>query len=668
MKSKEWKIPYSRPFVSPQLKKAGFGPLLTSVLAVKGIQSPEDAHRLLGGGDELITEPSLLSGMDRAAARLRSAIENGETVAVYGDYDVDGITSTCLVTDYLMSRGLRCIPYIPDRSDEGYGLNCEAVKSLRDQGVTLLVSVDCGITAVEEADYARSIGMDMIITDHHECRDCSLPRAYAVIDPKQDGDECPNKDLAGVGVALKLVCACDGNDKKIIGRYADLAAVGTIADVMPLTGENRYLVKAGLKKLARSPRPGFSAILRESCIDAKKLSASTVGFSLAPRLNAAGRLSQADLAGKLLMCTDEKKASEMAAKLCELNRERQNIETQIWEEAQAMLDGKTPDGPIVLASENWHQGVIGIAASRLSEQYSVPAVMICLSGDTGKGSCRSFGGFNLFDALSACSEHLLGFGGHALAAGLTIERSKLDDFRRAFSDYYRANPPEEQPAVSCDLLIKDSSVLSLENIKELDKLEPYGSGNPRPVMCLSGAELESAVNVGGGRHLKLRAGLGRRSFEGIFFSHTAEELGVRRGDVVDIAFSPQINDFRGKVSVQLLVCALRKHRPETLCRAVLRKDDDFIWAASQYCPERRDFVRVWRSLGRNFRVRDDAESVMAQCPEGMMPETFCICLMTLLEAGLLKSSDGGIFGAVCSRIEGKADLEGSSIIRALRSA
>lgn len=667
MKSKEWKIPYRKPLISEELENADFGPLLRAVLAVRGVSSEKEARALIDSGPEILHEPLLMKGMEKGVMRLRKAIAMGETVAVYGDYDVDGITSTCLVTDYLCSKRLKCIPYIPDRTDEGYGLNCDAVKLLHDKGVTLLISVDCGITAVEEAEYASSMGMDMIITDHHECKDGSIPNALTVIDPKQDGDSYPNENLAGVGVALKLVCACEGNAEKIINRYSDLAAVGTIADVMPLTDENRYLVRLGLKKLERSPRPGFAAIFREACINRKKLSASTVGFSLAPRLNAAGRLCQTDIAEQLLMCCDEKEAERLAAKLCELNRERQNIETQIWEEAQAALEGKTPEGPIVLASENWHQGVIGIAASKLSEQYSVPAIMICLNGNTGKGSCRSFGGFNLFEALSACSEHLLSFGGHALAAGLTVEKDKLDDFRAALTDYYKKNKPEAPPAVSCDLLIPDSSLLSIENVRELDKLEPYGSGNPQPVMCIAGAQLESAADVGGGRHMKLRVSFGEHSFDGIFFTHTVNELGIKKGDMLDIAFSPQINEFRGRVSVQLLVYGLRKHESEELCLGILNKDSTYAWGAASFCPDRRDFVKIWRGLGRNFQVGTDLSALLSQKPAGMADEKYCICLMAFMETGLLKSRDGGIYNAVCSKIEGKADLEGSSIIRTLRA-
>lgn len=667
MKCKEWKIPYSVPEISPLLEASPYGPLLTEVLAAKGIKTVKEAHELIEGGEELFFDPMGMTDMDKAVKRLRQAISAHETVAVYGDYDVDGITATCLVTDYLSGKGLNCIPYIPDRGDEGYGLNCDAVKLLHEQGVTLLISVDCGITAVKEAEYAKELGMDMIITDHHECRDGDLPDSLALIDCKQPGDSYPNPDLCGVGVALKLCCAAEGDSHKILKRYCDLVAVGTIADVMPLTGENRYLVRKGLNKLKTAPRPGFSALLKEAGIERKNVSAGTVGFSLAPRLNAAGRLCQADVAENLLMCRTEQDAEKYAARLCEMNRERQDIEMNILNEAEGIMENKEPVAPIVLASENWHQGVIGIVASKLAEQYSVPAIMVCLNDDVGKGSCRSYGSFNLFEALSACSEHLLGFGGHALAAGLTIEKSKLNDFRAALAEYYKNNRPVDPPAVQCDLLITEPSVLSIENVKELDRLEPYGNANPRPVMCMIGAELESYMEVGGGRHLKIRAKLGDRSFDGIFFSHTAKELGLHHGDMVDIAFSPQINEFRGHTSVQLLVTAMRAHEPEELCRAILEKDRNYLKGASVFCPERPDFVRVWRGLKEDFKVKSHIEGILSQRPFGMAPEKFCICLMTLLETGLLHSDDGSIYGACCAKIEGKADLEATYIMRSLRA-
>ncbi len=665
METLGWKIPFARPEYPDALKAAGFGPLLSAVLALRGIRTPEQAHALLDGGETCLHDPMQMQGMPAAVERVRRAIQAGEAVAVYGDYDVDGITATCLLTDYLRSKGLRCMGYIPDRNEEGYGLNCAALDSLHAEGVSLLITVDCGITAVEEAEYTKTIGMDMIVTDHHECKPGVLPDALAVIDCKQEGNRYPNPNLCGVGVALKLVCAVEGESAGPLDRYADLVAVGTVADVMPLVGENRYLVIRGLEKLSKEPRPGFAAMLRETGVDPARITASSIGFSLAPRLNAAGRLGQATKAADLLMCRDPEQASVLAAELCELNRQRQSIETEIWYDALSRLEREKPDGPIVLASENWHQGVIGIAASRLAEQYSLPAIMVCLNGDHGKGSCRSYGGFNLFEALSACSGHLLGFGGHALAAGMTIRRSELPAFRKALRDYYRANKPAPLPEVDCDLLIRDPGLLTLENVRELDRLEPYGSANPKPVFCLSRVLLEAADQVGGGRHLKVRVRVGSALLDGIFFSHNAHDLGVAAGDRVDLAFTPQVNDFRGHSSVQLVLSALRRHDGRELCRRILERDSSVAYAAAAFCPRRADFVQIWRENQGSISLPGDLDGILSRCPKGMEQERFCLCLMVLLEVGLLESPDGRIYGAKSCSIQGKADLNAAGIMQRL---
>ena len=668
MNKKIWKIPYKKPDIPSALLEAGCSPLLAAALSLRGINRAEEACRLLDCGPESLHDPMGIAGMAEAVARVHRAIRDQELVAVYGDYDVDGITATCLLTDYLRWKGLECRPYIPDRDEEGYGVNCTALEKLRKEGVSLVITVDCGITAVDEAFYAKDLGMDMVITDHHECKTGALPSACAVLDCKQEQDHYPNKHLAGVGMALKLVCACEGNSEAMLERYGDLVAVGTVADVMPLVDENRYLVRQGLENLRRAPRPGIAAMLRESSVEVKTVSAATVGYSLAPRLNAAGRLGQAWSAAELLLCRELPRASKMAAELCELNRRRQEIELKIWKEAQELLAGDPPDAPIVLASDQWHQGVIGIAASRLAEQYSLPTIIICLNGEQGKGSCRSYGGFNLFDALSACAEHLTGFGGHALAAGLNIRRDKVEDFRRALADYYRANRPKPQPEVQCDLLINNPALFTVESVRSLDRLEPFGNANPKPVLCMCGVELESASAVGNGRHLKLKVRLGRSVFDGIFFSHTAQELGLREGDRVDVAFTPQINDFRGHVSVQLLVSALRPHDPTELCTAILEENRDYLWAASFYRPQRQDFVTVWKSMRPGFRVGSSVEAVIAQCPRDMAAERFCLCLMVFRETGLLQSPDGSIFGAVCADVGRKVDLESSRLLQELSRA
>lgn len=668
MNYSNWKIEECPTDKLKMFTDAGYPALLAALLSVRGFGSVQEAKSFLDGGAELLCDPLLMKDMDRAAARIRRALSMRETVAVYGDYDVDGITSTCLLTDWLRSRGLECYPYIPDRIGEGYGLNSAAIDTLHDKGVSLIISVDCGITAAEEAKHAKEVGVDLIITDHHECREQTIPEAIAVIDPKQDDCMYPNKDLAGVGVALKLVCAVEGKSEEIVERYADLAAIGTVADVVPLTGENRYIVRRGLERLRNPTRPGLAALLRESGASEKKISSSTIGFLLAPRLNAAGRLGEVSVAGKLLMTHNLKEANDLAGELCELNRRRQHLETEIWDDASGMIDGRASSAPIVLASEKWHQGVIGIAASKLAEQYSRPTIMICLDGDKGKGSCRSYGGFNLFDALSACAEYLEGFGGHALAAGLNIRRDKLRQFCRAFSEYYEHNKPAERPTLCCDIQITDPGILDMQGVGSLSRLEPYGSGNPKPTLCILGARLEKITPIGGGKHVRLGISYKGAEFECVFFSHCESELGLRAGDRIDIAFTPQINEFRLRRSVQLQITEVRKHDPRPLCGMIL--DDELpVREASAYCPDRGAFVKVWRRLQAvGGSVAGDIDGIISQCPNGIEPERFCICLRVLCEMGLLRTvSPGSVFGARIVSGSAKVNLESSELIKRLKA-
>ena len=475
---------------------------------------------------------------------------------------------------------------------------------------------------------------------------------------------CGGFTLAGVGVAFKLVCAMDGDADKMLARYGDLVAVGTVADVMPLLGENRFITRCGLQKIAAGDcRPGFLALAEEAGVRDKPFTASTVGFSLAPRINAAGRLGEPGLAVRLLEETDLRRARVLAAELCAKNRERQALEQQIWEEASAIACRYPPRMPLVLASDSWHQGVIGIAASRLSEEFHLPTIMICCDGERGKGSCRSFGGFNLYNALSACSEYLEGFGGHALAAGLTIRRENIDRFRRALGEYYRQNPANDLPELTCDLRVNDPHLLTMPCIESLDALEPCGNGNPKPLLCITGARLVNAVPIGGGRHLRLHFAKGGYNYAGIFFSCTPAQLGVRIGQWVDVAFTPQINEFRGRRSVQLLVTDVRPSDPLPLCRALLKNQCIPAWDTVDLYPLRADFAVAWRWL--NAPVAFPLEELPARAP--MRPEKFCVCLRVMAEMGLAAVDfDGETLRLRPLPTSGKVDLGASKLLQTLR--
>ena len=560
MKYKNWKVPSVPPIVPRSLEKAVGSKLLAALLHLRGLGGLDDAESFLLGGMETLHDPFELEDILPAIQRITQAIATREHVAVYGDYDVDGITSACLLTNYLQSRGLTCETYIPDRLSEGYGLNTGALDSLAAMGVTLVITVDCGVTSLEETSYADTLGIDMIITDHHECRS-ELPDAVAVVDPKRPDCRYPGTGLAGVGVAFKLVCALDGNTEKMLDRYGDLLAVGTVADVMPVTGENRYMIRRGLEKL-NSPfcQPGLAALMQETGVGDKRLTASTIGYSLAPRINAAGRLGDTQAAVELLQTSSRRRAEDLARELCDKNRERQNLEMEIWNQALDMMAGQTPDAPIVLSGSDWHPGVIGIVASRLTDAYSLPAIMICLDGDKGKGSCRSVGGFNLYEALDACQDCLEGFGGHAMAAGLTIRADMVDTFRERLAEYYRTHPSDYVPALEADLLVNDPALLDMACVESLDSLEPCGSGNPRPLLYMENATLDAVTPIGQGKHLRLRLLHLGESYDCVFFSQTLPALGASVGQQVDIIFSAQINEFRSRRSVQLVISDLRPHR------------------------------------------------------------------------------------------------------------
>ena len=657
----QWNIPRGRPVIPDALLRAGFSPLLAAVLTVRGYDTPEAARCYLNADEKLLGDPLMLEDMNNAVMRLQRAIDTRETVAVYGDYDVDGITSSCMLTDYLRERGLNCELYIPDRLEEGYGVNTAAIETLRARGVTLIVTVDCGVTTVEEAAYASGIGIDMIITDHHECREV-LPDAIAVVDPKRPDCNYPSHDLAGVGVAFKLLCALEGSAEPILDRYADLVAVGTIADVMPLVRENRYIVKRGLEKLERSPRPGFRALIEEAGLGKKRITATNVGFTLAPRLNASGRLGQVETATRLLLSRTAQEAAGFAVDLCQLNRERQEKEAQIWQQAQEMLGDAPPEGPIVLAHSGWHQGVIGIAASRLAEKYGVPAIMICLDEDRGKGSCRSCGGFNLFAALSACADHLEGFGGHALAAGLTIRRDSIDAFRSAFADYYRDHVSECISTLDIDLCVDSPSLLTLEGVEDLSRMEPCGTGNLRPRLCLLGAMLTELTPIGGGRHLRLGLEKQGKPYEAVFFHQTAEALGLRVGDCVDAAFFPQINEFRDRRSVQLLLCDLRPH--DTACANRILSGE---FPAEPAALPRGEFETLWRALiGRGGRFCATLDRFGAELCPALDEETLWLCLKVFEELGLLRLRRDGD-SVLAERVpNAEAELERSPLLARLR--
>ena len=579
---------------------AGYSPLTSMVLSSRGIQDKQAAHNYLSC-DAPMPDPFLMTDMALAAGRVGLALANGEKIAVFGDYDVDGITATCLLTDFLRHQGGNVVSYIPGRLEEGYGLNPIAIRQLHSEGVKLIVTVDCGITAVAEAEMCSDLGIDLVITDHHECKEV-LPRAIAVVDPHRPDGGYPHKNLSGVGVAFKLAAALCGSQEEVLAEYADMVCLGTVADVMLLQGENRVFVARGLELLKHTRRPGLAALMAESGCAPETVNASSIGFMLAPRINAAGRMGQIELAIELFLTDDPRRAADVAHALCDLNRARQAVESEIYNQAIAMLPaGQVPEA-IVLADESWHQGVVGIVASRIAEEFCCPAFLICLDGEHGKASSRSHGGFNLFASLTALSPLLESYGGHELAAGFTITRSNIPEFRRQIAQlaagYYCDDTPRTSLDIDCAI---SPELLTIGGIESLNVLEPCGSGCPKPVLMMQSLTIERISMVGSGRHMRLRLRRGRYTFNAIYFSANPESASVCNGDLVDIAFVPQINEFRGERSVQMNVLDIRPSCTAQACPELsgyhaLQRGQVTPEDARVLYPSRTTLATVWRYL------------------------------------------------------------------------
>ncbi len=625
----------------------GYAPLTAMVLASRGIRNQHAADRYLGCNGPL-TDPFLMKDMDLAVGRVGLAMARQEKIAVFGDYDVDGITSTCLLTHFLRAQGAQVVSYIPGRLEEGYGLNEIAIRHLSSQGVQLIITVDCGITAIEEAQLCRQLGMDLVITDHHECKE-QLPDAVAVVDPHRPDCPYPHKILSGVGVAFQLASALCGSQEEILAQYADFVCLGTVADVMLLHGENRVFVDRGLASLRHTHRPGLAALMREAGVDPAELTASGIGYSLAPRINAAGRMGQIDLAVDLLLTEDPQEATRLAQALCDLNRQRQNVEAQIYAQAVSRLpSGHAPDA-IVLADDSWHQGVVGIVASRIAEEYCCPTFLICLDGDHGKASSRSYAGFNLFASLRSLSHLLESYGGHELAAGFTIRRDRIDAFREAVcalaAEYYRDDVPRTALDIDCAI---PPELLTLSGIASLSAMEPCGNGCPKPVLMMERLEVERIRMVGNGKHMRLRLRHNRGGINAIYFSANPETASITQGDLVDVAFVPQINEFRDERTVQMSVLDIRPSchaacSPElTRYRCLCRNELDPAGAAL-LLPDRKTLALVWRYLaGSPLPVIQESpvclcRKIVRWSGAPMSLEKLMTCLDIFADVGLLQT-------------------------------
>ena len=529
---------------------------LAMLMNIRGLDDAAHLREFLGEGEPL-SDPFLLKDMDKAAARITRAVDNMEKIAVYGDYDADGVTSTAMLYSYLETRGADVIFYIPQREGEGYGMNIGAVEYLKEQGVSLIVTVDNGISAGQEGARASELGIDVVVTDHHRPQEI-LPDAVAVVDAYRPDDTSPYKHFSGVGIAFKLLMALEdgaGDVEDLLEAYSDLAAIGTIGDIVPLTGENRTLIRAGLERLSQSDRPGVQALLENAGIAGKALTSTNVAFTLVPRINATGRMGAPERAVRLLISGYEEEAEVLSEEICADNEERRRVEAEIAEAAFADIEAKgyMKDRVVVVDGENWHHGVIGIVASRVTERCGKPCMIISRGETEAKGSGRSIEGFSLFEAICACGDLLIKFGGHPMAAGITLKPENIEAFRKRINQYAAEHFPQmptQTVTLDCKL---NPAALSVSMAQSLTQLEPFGNGNPQPVFGLFNMELSNVTPVGGGGHLRLTLEKNGAVITAMRFNTKPEELPYHIGDKIDLAVQLEAREFRGQPSLTVIV-------------------------------------------------------------------------------------------------------------------
>ncbi len=553
---KKWIIPdLDKNKVRELSTRYGFPAFTSMLLTIRGITEEEDIERFFSY-DLGLDDPFLIKDMDKAVKRIKKAVVSYEKICIYGDYDCDGVTSTAILYSYLESVFANVCYYIPDRNTEGYGMNMEAVRKLKNDNVKLIITVDNGISAIDEINYAGELGMEVVVTDHHKPLDI-LPKAVAVVNPHRTDETCRFHDYCGAGLALKLITAMEGNEVFIMENYADLAAIGTVADIVPLKSENRNIVKAGLMNLENTERVGINELISQASIG--DITAGALGFKIGPRINAAGRLGSPYDALSLLLTEDPDAAVQKAELLSQLNSKRQTIEGDIFNDAERILE-ENPEianrRVLVLSSAGWNPGVIGIVSSRVTEKYGKPSILIAEDDDICKASGRSVDGFSLVDAVFECSELLEKFGGHPMAVGFSIKKENIEAFSDAINR--QANMLEYMPPVSLklDAMLNPESIV-LDMVNQLKEFEPFGCGNPTPVFGIKGATLEKITTVGNGKHLKLSISRGQARLNMMKFFTTPEEFPYKEGTLLDFAVILEQNTYQGKNSLSFIIKDIR---------------------------------------------------------------------------------------------------------------
>ena len=655
-------------------------PLLAMMLDIRGITKEEDVINFLQENKDF-SDPFLMKDMDKAVERITTAVENGEKICIYGDYDADGVTSTSLLYSYLRdSLGADVMFYIPTRTGEGYGMNKGAVDKIHSLGVTLIITVDNGISAREEIDYANTLGIDTVITDHH-MPSGAIPKAVAVVNAHQKDDKSPFKDFSGVGVAFKLVMAIEGeyaDVDSLLENFSDIATLGTIGDIVPLVGENRTLVKNGLRHIQNSDRIGINAMKQESGIAEKEINSSNVAFTLVPRINAGGRLGSSEKSVNLLLTEDEDEAVTIADKLGMDNRERQSIEKEILASIDEEVR-RTPnivnDKILVFAGKGWHQGVVGIVASRIKDIYDKPTIIIGIDDDgVARGSGRSVEGFSLCDAVFACSEHLTHFGGHPMAVGISLEKEKINDFRKAINAYCKdIKMPYNILHIDCKL---NPNQLDLSILDCLSYIEPCGASNPSPIFGLYNMTVIATKEMGNGKHMRitLSRGQGQVPVYAVYFNHNFQSCSYRNGDIVDVAVSLDRNIYNGQENLSVIIKDIKYSKSNN--EELIDSERIFDKFAKRYkltknevmsiLPTRNDFAYVYRFLKQNKGFIYGEYALVNALNYKISMGKLIVILYSMKELGLINWQQGLYQSIIEMKESGKVNLEDSVFIKKLK--
>lgn len=651
---------------------------LAMLMNIRGLDDAVHLREFLGEGEPL-SDPFLLKDMDKAVARITRAVDNMEKIAVYGDYDADGVTSTAMLYSYLETRGADVIFYIPQREGEGYGMNIGAVEYLKEQGVSLIVTVDNGISSVQEVARANELGIDVVVTDHHRPQEI-LPDAVAVVDAYRPDDTSPYKHFSGVGIAFKLLMALEdgaGDVEDLLEAYSDLAAIGTIGDIVPLTGENRTLIRAGLERLSQSDRPGVQALLENAGIAGKALTSTNVAFTLVPRINATGRMGAPERAVRLLISGYEEEAEVLSEEICADNEERRRVEAEIAEAAFADIGAKgyMKDRVVVVDGENWHHGVIGIVASRVTERCGKPCMIISRGETEAKGSGRSIEGFSLFEAICACGDLLIKFGGHPMAAGITLKPENIEAFRKRINRYAAEHFPQmptQTVTLDCKL---NPAALSVSMAQSLTQLEPFGNGNPQPVFGLFNMELSNVTPVGGGGHLRLTLEKNGAVITAMRFNTKPEELPYHIGDKIDLAVQLEAREFRGQPSLTVIVrdmkfAAFNTEKNIASLASFEKWQRGEVLSAedkNRLYPDRACLAAIYRALRTVNGKETDQVRFVSQFGKDMTLGLFKTALLVFEERGLVHSEIADdTFTATLIETSGKTDITRSPVLLALQ--